>query len=146
MKQICDSCGYKLKNHELISDNKCPICDKRFDNSQEFMNINNTASAQRKSNSSNQLKNVNDLNTTPAQIVSLKPLLIPLWILVIINLWTLSSEYLNTKKVAGVNVTPVSIVSSRTIPVSIDNVAGNIPVAIKSPLSTTGSLCANPCR
>ena len=103
-------------------------------------------------------KRINELSEIKKEnCISLKPLLTPLWILIILNIFMFGYETMKTGKVKGVAVTPVFIQgvkdnlpvvinSSKTLPISIEYVSGNIPVAIKEPLAIGGSVCANPCR
>ena len=88
--------------------------------------------------------------------VSFKPLIIPLWILIFLNLAFFSLQIAKTGRVDNVPVTPVFIqgvskdipvmVQNRAVPISIVYTAGNLPVVIKAPLAINGAVCANPCR
>lgn len=172
----CSSCGYKLKKDETIVNNRCPMCEKVFKNIKEKKEkdssnvvcpkcnyrINSTDN-----NSSHKcpkcgviysdyynsiIKKLSEQNDelikkiqTPKDI-SFKPLLIPLWILIIVNIVAFSyKSSVKIEKVDGSKVTPVYIAGSETLPISIEYVSGNVPVIIKGPLSTGGNVCARPC-
>jgi len=167
----CSSCGYKLKKGETLVSNRCPMCEKVFKNIKEKKDINNIIcpNCNYKINSTDtnglckcpkcgivysdyynsiikKLSKQNDelikKNQTHKDI-SLKPLIIPLWILIIINI--ISFSYKSSTNIDDSKVTPVYIAGSKTLPISIEYASGNVPVVIKGPLSTGGNVCARPC-
>lgn len=200
MGKICSHCGYELKENETAPNNRCPMCNRVYDDDlavkdkeakkltkNENENTNHIicpkCNYERKDSDRNPnkcpkcgiiysdyynsiIKKLSDQNDTLMRTVknpnssselkiSFKPLLIPLWILIIINLGIFSYQYIKTGEVSGTAVTPVYITGAKTLPVSIreaatlpisiEYVSGNIPVAIKSPLSTSGNVCAHQC-
>lgn len=186
-KTICQHCGYELKEDEITSSDRCPMCGKVHTNSQITKKKEESTGNIVCPKCNYKRKNDNDrnLNKCPkcgviysdyynsiikklseqnnelikkaqnSKDISFKPLLIPLWTLILINLGIFGYEYIKTGTVSGTAVTPVyitggkilpvSVQEATTLPISIEYASGNIPVVIKGPLSTGGNVCARPC-
>ncbi len=131
---VCPKCGYK-NNNSNGNLNKCPKCGIIYSNYYNSI-------IEKLSEQNNEL--IKKAQTS--KNISFTPLLIPLWILIVINIISFSYQSsVKIEKADGNTVTPVYITGSKTLPISIEYASGNIPVVIKGPLSTGGNVCARPC-